>query len=157
MVVWSLHYTIPEKITVDFLSCVQLHYTINLAFCSARIAFYSCSREHYRDLPTTRLIVQSLIRKWNGCFPEYHIDDTDGQGMDALAVGLLCQRFRLCNQTFYLKGNAIPGFVGTTILENHLHGFHRLLADTLLYFSGYAGVGIKTALGMGGVKYQTLG
>jgi len=131
--------------------------------CSGKhhLDFYTAtafkSREHYRNLPTTRLIIQSLIKKWNGCFPECPIDDTDGQGMDALAAGLLCQRFRLCNQTFYLKGNAIPGFVGTMTLENHLHGFHRLLADALLYFSGYAGVGIKTALGMGGVKYQTLG
>lgn len=115
------------------------------------------SRGWYRNLPTARLIIQSLIKKWNGCFPECPIEDEDGQGMDALAAGLLCQKFRLFDRTFFLKGNAIPGFVGTMTLENRLNGFHRLLADALLYFSDYAGIGVKTTLGMGGVKWQAPG
>ena len=44
--------------------------------------------------------------------------------------------------------------MGELTLENRLSGFHRQLADVLLLFSGYSGVGIKTALGMGGVRRQ---
>lgn len=125
-----------------------------------RLAFRTAtafkSRGQYLNLPTSRLMIQSLIKKWNGCFPDCPIEDEDGQGMEALAVGIRCRSFRLYDRAFFLKGNAVPGFVGTMVLENHLRGFHRLLADALLRFSGYAGLGIKTTLGMGGVEYQSI-
>lgn len=114
------------------------------------------SRGQYLNLPTSRLIVQSLIKKWNGCFPDCPIEDEDSQGMEALAAGLRCERFQLYDRVFLLKGNPLPGFCGTLILENQLHGFHQLLANALLRFSGYAGIGMKTALGMGGVEYENL-
>lgn len=112
------------------------------------------SQGQYLNLPTSRLIIQSLIQKWNGCFPDCPIEDEDGQGVDAIAAGLRCRRFRLRDQMYYLKGSSIPGFVGEMTVENRLSGFHRELADALLLFSGYSGVGIKTALGMGGVLHQ---
>lgn len=112
------------------------------------------SQGEYLNLPTSRLLVQSLIRKWNGCFPDCPIEDEDGQGMEAIAAGLRCRRFELRDQAYHLKGHAIPGFVGELTVENRLTGFHRELADVLLLFSGYAGVGIKTALGMGGVVHR---
>ena len=73
-----------------------------------------------------------------------------------MADGLLCSRFALHDQSYCLKGKRIPGFVGSMTLENKLAGFHRELADALLVFAGYAGVGIKTALGMGGVIHRML-
>lgn len=112
------------------------------------------SQGEYLNLPTSRLLIQSLIRKWNGCFPDCPIEDEDGQGMEAVAAGLRCRRFQLWDQSYHLKGNTISGFVGELTLENRLTGFHRELADVLLLFSGYAGIGIKTALGMGGVVHQ---
>lgn len=59
---------------------------------------------------------------------------------------------RLRDRTYYLKGRAIPGFTVELTLDNRLGGFHRQLTDALLLFSAYAGIGIKTALGMGGVE-----
>lgn len=126
--------------------------THQLRFCTST-CFKSQGR--YLSLPTTRLIVQSLMKKWNGCIPECPIEDEDGQGMEALAVGLRPRSFRLHDQTYYLKGNAIPGFVGELTLENRLDGFHRELANALLCFADFAGVGIKTTLGMGGVEHIT--
>ena len=122
-----------------------------LRFCTAT-AFKS--RGQYLNLPTARLIVQSLIKKWNGCFPDCPIEDDGGEGMEALAAGLRCGPFRLRDRMYYLKGSSIPGFVGELTLENRLSGFHRQLADALLLFSAYAGVGIKTARGMGGVETE---
>lgn len=113
------------------------------------------SRGQYQILPTTRLILQSLVKQWNGCFPECLIEDEDGAGVEAIAAGLLCRGYQLRDQSYFLKGNRIPGFVGNLILESsRLSGFHRTLADALLYFAGYAGIGIKTTLGMGGVEHQ---
>ena len=110
------------------------------------------SQGRYRNFPDTRLILQSLIKKWNGCIPDCPIEDEDGQGMEAMAEGLSCVHFRLQDRAYSLKRNAIPGFTGELVLENHLAGFQHRLADALLLFSDFAGVGIKTALGMGGVE-----
>lgn len=114
------------------------------------------SQGQYLNLPTSRLIVQSLIKKWNGCITDCPIEDVDGQGMEALAAGLRCERFSLRDWTYYLKGRPIPGFVGELRLDNRLEGFHRQLADALLLFADFSGVGIKTALGMGGVEHWNL-
>lgn len=114
------------------------------------------SRGQYVNLPTPRLILQSLMKKWNGCFPDCPIVDEDGQGMDAMAGGLMFRGFSLRDAAYSLKGRAIPGFRGTLTVENTLSGFHRELADALLVFSGFAGVGIKTTLGMGGVRHTSL-
>ncbi len=125
-----------------------------LQFCTPT-AFRS--KGNYQILPTSRLIVQNLVNKWNACFTECPIEDEDGEGTEVMSDGLVCRRFQLHDQIYFLKGNAIPGFVGTLTLDNRLTGFHRELADMLLTFSGYAGVGIKTSLGMGGVKYRVEG
>ena len=109
------------------------------------------SQGHYVNLPTSRLILQNLLRKWNGCITECPIEDEDGQGLEALAAGLRCGAFRIASRDYPLKGHPVSGFVGELTLENHLTGFHRQLANALLLFGTYAGVGIKTTLGMGGV------
>lgn len=110
------------------------------------------SRGQYLNLPTTRLVLQSLIHKWNGSVTECPIEDEDGEGLEALTAGISCKCFRLYDRAYHLKGSTIPGFVGNLVLENRLDGFHRLLANALFLFSSYAGVGIKTTLGMGGVE-----
>lgn len=112
------------------------------------------SRGQYLNLPTARLLVQNLVNKWNGCISECPIEDTDGLGLDALARGLVWGEFALRSENYYLKGQRIPGFTGNIAVENRLSGFHRQLANALVLFSSFAGVGIKTALGMGGVEVK---
>ena len=111
------------------------------------------SQGRYVVLPTERLIVQSLVKKWNGSVKECPIEDEDGAGVEALWYGLRFREFQLRSGSYSLKGKRIPGFTGRLTLENRLDGFHRQLADALLLFSGFAGIGIKTALGMGGVEH----
>lgn len=110
----------------------------------------------YCCIPTQRLILQNLVKQWNGCFPECPIEDEDGEGIDSMAHGLDCTDYLLHSRSYYLKGNAIPGFTGWMTLENRLTGFHRELADALLIFSRYTGIGIKTTLGMGGVQHRLM-
>ena len=73
--------------------------------------------------------------------------------MEALAAGLRHRRFQLRDRMYYLKGSSIPGFVGGTD-AGKLPGFHWEPAEALLLFSGYSGVGIKTAFGMGSVRHR---
>ena len=46
------------------------------------------SQGRYLNLPSAHLIIQSLVKKWNSCIRECPIEDTDGQGTEALAAGL---------------------------------------------------------------------
>ncbi len=112
------------------------------------------SQGRYVNLPSTWLIFQSLVQKWNGCLPDCPIEDEDGEGVRALAEGLHCTRFSLQSRPFHIKSGTIPGFTGSMRLENSLSGFHRSLANALLYFASFSGIGIKTALGMGGIDCQ---
>ena len=108
------------------------------------------SRGEYTCLPTVRLIVQSLLRKWNACMgDELPLDEDE---TDLLADGLTCSRYHVQGVPFRLKGNKIPGFVGAMTFGNRLEGEARAHAALLLHFADYAGVGIKTALGMGGTE-----
>ena len=103
----------------------------------------------YQLLPTQELVMQSLIRRWNLNFPHMAIED-EGGGTQALAEGLVYRNVRLQSASYQLKSAAIPGVCGCVEAELRLRGFHRQLACALLRFAGYAGLGIKTSLGMGG-------
>lgn len=106
------------------------------------------SQKQYINLPTSRLMMQSLLRQWNKSFPE----ETIQEQAETLAAGIRIQRFWLKDEMYHIKGNAIPGFVGEMTAVNHLRGERCGQANALLLFAAYSGVGIKTTLGMGGVQ-----
>lgn len=108
----------------------------------------------YQLLPTQRLLVQSLLLKWNACLSDVCPIEDEGEGLEALASGLIYRDIRLESRMYAMKNTAIPGTVGTVCLEKHLSGFHRQLMDALLSFGAYSGVGIKNALGMGGLRIE---
>lgn len=103
----------------------------------------------YQLLPTQELIMQSLLRRWNLNFPGFAIED-EGGGLQALTEGLVYRNVQLQTSPFHLKSASIPGVCGCVEAELRLKGFHRQLACALLHFAGFAGLGIKTSLGMGG-------
>lgn len=109
----------------------------------------------YQLLPTQRLVLQSLILKWNGCFGDVCPIEDDGGGLEALAEGLCYRSLRLDSTEFAMKHTRIPGVLGQIAFENRLSGFHKQLANALLAFGTYSGVGIKTTLGMGGLEITT--
>lgn len=109
----------------------------------------------YQLLPTQRLVLQSLILKWNGCFGDVCPIKDEGGGLEALAEGLCYRSLRLDSTEFAMKHTRIPGVQGQIAFENRLSGFHKQLANALLAFGTYSGVGIKTTLGMGGLEITT--
>lgn len=109
----------------------------------------------YQLLPTQRLVLQSLILKWNGCFGDVCPIEDGGGGLEALAQGLCYRSLRLDSTEFAMKHTRIPGVLGQIAFENRLSGFHKQLAGALLAFGTYSGAGIKTALGMGGLEITT--
>ena len=112
------------------------------------VAFKRAGR--YVVLPDKELLLQSVINKWNAAFPHYPLEDQDALRM--LAEGVSISDYRLRTTRFSMKDNRIPGFIGEITFDARLSAPIMELWKMLLFFSGYSGVGIKTALGMGGVK-----
>ncbi len=104
----------------------------------------------YVILPQESLILQSLIRRWDESFPEFPLDDPDA--FQAMLQGVHIADYSLRSLRHPLKQTKIPSFQGRIILETHLSAPLMEIMKTLYVFAPYAGLGIKNALGMGGVK-----
>lgn len=104
----------------------------------------------YTIFPQERLILQSLISRWNEVFPLCPLEDPDA--FDALLAGLHIVDYQLKTTRFLLKGIRIPGFTGSCIIETKLAPPLLTLWNMLAEFSNDAGIGIKTSIGMGGTE-----
>ena len=107
-------------------------------------------RGKYTVLPSVALLLNSLVHKWNDCFPEAQIDDADA--VSAMEENLLIVDYKLKTTRFPLKGIRVPGFFGELVIESKLPQPLENLWQLLVSFSEYTGVGIKTTLGMGSVE-----
>lgn len=103
----------------------------------------------YAIFPQERLLLQSLVNRWNVVFPEYPLEDEDA--FQAMLSGLHIVDYRLRTTRFPLKGVKIPSFIGSITIEAKLPVPLLELWLTLTRFADFSGIGIKTSLGMGGV------
>ena len=106
----------------------------------------------YSIFPTGKLILQSLVNRWNTCFTDYVLDDEDAFFM--LEQNLHIVDYNLRSTRFFLKGTKIPGFMGDLVMHARLPAPMMEIWKLLLLFAPYSGIGIKTTLGMGGVKIR---
>ncbi|HHU32014.1 MAG: CRISPR system precrRNA processing endoribonuclease RAMP protein Cas6 [Zhaonellaceae bacterium] len=110
---------------------------------------------HKRDgkyvlFPVPELIIRSLYTRYSSFSQEFSLDDQET--MEQLAGHLSIARYSLRSAVYYLERTKITGYLGKVTLS--IGGPEQLvrLTGALLSFSEYAGIGIKTALGMGGVR-----
>ncbi|MBR5288624.1 MAG: CRISPR system precrRNA processing endoribonuclease RAMP protein Cas6 [Clostridia bacterium] len=106
----------------------------------------------YVIFPQESLLLQSLVSRWNLCFPEIELDDPEA--MQAILRGLRITDYKLQTLRHPVKQARIPSFIGKLILETRLPAPLAEVFKTLYCFSPYSGVGIKTTLGMGGVQIR---
>lgn len=118
--------------------------------CLTTISFKQNGR--YVILPDVRLLYQSLLNRWNAFYPELAL--TEERLLEQLTDHCRLVRYDLRSQLFSVEGSKIYGCYGS--MEYRFVGFDMLkrLQGILCEFANYAGVGIKTALGMGAVKTQ---
>lgn len=124
----------------------QLHFQTPTAFHS---------KKTYVVLPQPLLILQSISRTWEKFICP--IEDTENRGLQTLAEAALCTKLDVHTTSYPLKTATVPGVVGSMTIKNCATGFHQLWLDALLYLAQFTGVGIKTALGMGGVTHTFVG
>lgn len=118
-----------------------------IRFCTPT-AFKQSGR--YTIFPQERLMLQSLLLRWRQAFPECPMDDPDA--FEALLAGVHIIDYKLSTSRYLLKGTRIPGFTGNCTVEAKLAPPLLAVWNALLGFANYAGMGIKTGIGMGGVQ-----
>ena len=104
----------------------------------------------YINMPDTRYIYQSLMNKYSAASDDMDMYDEDT--LEQLANSSKIVRYKLKSAFFPLEGVKIPAFKGEMCIKitgaSTMAKYARLLAR----FGEYSGVGIKTAIGMGGLR-----
>ncbi len=80
----------------------------------------------------------------------------DPEAMEQVARHIRMVRYSLHSAVYYLEQTKITGYMGrVTVVIGGTEQLARL-AGALLSFAEYSGLGVKTALGMGGVKIKAI-
>lgn len=104
----------------------------------------------YCIFPETILLFNTLLRKWNTYSDSMTLGESHLE--NKLSDGMSITGYRLQSRPFSLEGRRIYGFSGNLRTGLFKNDIVSRMAGMLLAFSEYAGIGIKTALGMGAVK-----
>ncbi len=108
--------------------------------------------QRYVIFPQEHLILQSLVQRWDMCFPEMPLDDPDA--MQAMLQYVHIADYQLRTLRHPLKQTRIPAFQGRMVLEARLPVPLKEILDVLYCFAPYSGIGIKTTLGMGAIGIE---
>lgn len=103
--------------------------------------------ESYMMFPDLTMIFASLLRKWNTFIPDIKVQEPDLE--QKLAEVCLCTRYNLHSSIFALERTRITGFRGDMSFRFLGTEMEKRILSLLFSFAPFAGIGIKTALGMG--------
>ena len=115
---------------------------------------YTAKVSRTAEIAPTGELPSGFARQYAGRLLDCPLDDPDA--LDALLRGTHIVEYNLHTNAYYLKGTRIPGFVGSAVVDAHLSLPLLEVWNALLAFAPYGGIGIKTALGMGGAEVMTL-
>jgi CRISPR-associated endoribonuclease Cas6 len=105
----------------------------------------------YVYFPDVWKIFNSLMKKFNAFAQDSSMDSHEV--LEHLDAYTKIYKYNLKSTVFHLEGVKIPSFMG--LMQFRINGPKELvnLAHLLMRYGEYSGIGIKTALGMGCVKY----
>lgn len=110
--------------------------------------------KQYTIFPEAFRIYRYLLRQWNQ-FSTFEAMDNDSL-LEPLESGVFIRDYNLRMGIYGLEGIKIRGFRGQVVMQfKRNEELQRVLA-LLSYYSQFTGLGIKTALGMGGVKCEVI-
>jgi CRISPR-associated endoribonuclease Cas6 len=102
----------------------------------------------YYPFPDPGLFFSSLLRRWNAFSGDDKLPEI---GQEEWRSSVWLSRFRGKTKPFFMRGGQIPGFTGQLWLQL-ADPEKAKIAVRLLAFAPFAGVGVKTAMGMGQVR-----
>lgn len=104
----------------------------------------------YVNMPDLRYIYQSLMNKYSAASDD--MDMYDEETLEQLAGSSRIIRYKLRSCLFPLEGVRIPSFMGEMCIKTEGTSTIAKYARLLVRFGEYSGIGIKTAIGMGGLR-----
>lgn len=106
--------------------------------------------EQYYYFPDIKLIFQSILNKYN-FFNSDSILDDETFLIPIVENSYICD-YKIMTKNYYIEQTKIKGFIGKITIK--INGPMPLvnLAHFVLHYGTYTGIGIKTAMGMGGIK-----
>ena len=106
----------------------------------------------YQIFPSIRLLFQSLVNKYDAMSEQNTVFYPEL--LEDLEQHTMISEYRLQSRLFGLEGISIPSYQGHITLR--MSGPQQMvnLMHMLLHFGTYSGVGIKTAMGMGGFQIE---
>ncbi|MCD8180960.1 MAG: CRISPR-associated endoribonuclease Cas6 [Firmicutes bacterium] len=104
----------------------------------------------YVIFPNMGAIYKNLIRKFDAFSTEYSIYDEET--LESLTEMSNIFSYKLQSTAHHMESVKIPSFTGRISVGTGGRGQLASLACLLLSYGEYAGIGIKTALGMGAVQ-----
>ena len=110
--------------------------------------------KRYTIFPEAFRIYRYLLRQWNQ-FSTFGMLDTDSL-LGNLETGVFIRDYNLRMGIYGLEGVKIRGFRGQVIMQFKRNVELQRVLALLSYYSQFTGLGIKTALGMGGVKCEAI-
>lgn len=147
-----------EERTVTYPDLFRSHYIQNdpprLAklYFDTPTAFKSAGR--YVNMPTARLILSGLVKRYDStCGIHDTIYDTLFEDIEQQVT---VAGFRIHSTSFPVEHVKIPAFMGSVTLRIGGNTTFRSYIHMLCDYAQYAGVGIKSALGMGHVRYEKI-
>jgi CRISPR-associated endoribonuclease Cas6 len=111
------------------------------------------SEGRYQIFPRVEWIIQNLVMRWDAFSPVLSL--ADEETMAGIIRHVSIRRYNLRSAVFSLDGVKINGFSGW--VELGIQGPENLarIVGLLAAYGNYAGVGIKTTLGMGGMRSES--
>ncbi|SHH26994.1 CRISPR-associated endoribonuclease Cas6 [Thermosyntropha lipolytica DSM 11003] len=104
----------------------------------------------YQIFPSLHLIYQNLINRWNQFADKVSLEEKNLAA--TLAEHSFISGYRLETRYFPLEKIFIPAFAGRMSIKIAAPSPMVALINMLLGYSAFSGLGIKTSLGMGGVR-----
>jgi CRISPR-associated endoribonuclease Cas6 len=111
------------------------------------------SEGRYVIIPNERYIYQSLMNKYSAS-SENDFEMFDSETLESLSGSSEISGYRLKSTFFPLQGVKIPAFKGELTLKMRGTDTMARYARFLLKFGEYSGVGIKSSMGMGSIRYK---
>ena len=106
----------------------------------------------YQIFPSIRLMFQSLVNRYDAMSEKNSVFYPEL--LEDLEQHTMITEYRLQSRLFGVEGISIPSYQGHTTLR--MSGPQQMvnLMHMLLRFGTYSGIGIKTAMGMGGLQIE---
>ncbi len=102
----------------------------------------------YATFPATDFIINGLYRRFSSFSKVINLDDVEV--MRTLCSNTEIAGYQLQDAIFYMEKTRIKGYTGTVTLKTYGNAQLRRLTGMLINFAEYAGIGVKTSIGMGG-------